>query len=297
MSNQPMAEVFGFPINNTSHDAIRHRTFRLCPFNNRVPNCTKDRASAPLGVCSVFGTVQDIPVITCPVRFRQNWLIAVDAASFFFPADSSWTSLTEVRLNDRSGTSAGNIDLVLVSYDDRGRITDFGSCEVQAVYISGNVRNPFEHFMSDPAEHAAMDWRGERNYPRPDFLSSSRKRLAPQLIFKGGIIRSWGKKQCVVLDRAFFDTLPILPRVNEENADLAWFVYRLELDALTNAYTLVRDEIVYTAFAPTLLKVTTAVPGPLADFEATLQAKLDEKLASSAPDAPILTDLLPNEDS
>jgi len=37
------------------------------------------------------------------------------------------------------------------------------------------------------------------NYPRPDYLSSSRKRLAPQLIFKGGIINAWGKKTAVAL--------------------------------------------------------------------------------------------------
>ncbi len=53
-------------------------------------------------------------VITCPVRLRQDWLIAEDAAAFFFPAGSSWTSLTEIRINDKHGRSAGNIDIVLV---------------------------------------------------------------------------------------------------------------------------------------------------------------------------------------
>ena len=88
-------------MQNTGKDASRYRTLRLCPFNNRVPNCTKDKADNPLGVCSVF---DDSGIaITCPVRFRQNWLIAEDAASFFFPKGTSWTSLTEVRLNDKNG--------------------------------------------------------------------------------------------------------------------------------------------------------------------------------------------------
>ena len=107
----PLAEVFGFAVADMSSSANRHRVKRLCPFNNKVPNCTKDKAQDPLGVCSVFhdGEV----VITCPIRFRQSWLIADDAADFFFAPDAAWTTLTEVRLKDADGGSAGNIDVVL----------------------------------------------------------------------------------------------------------------------------------------------------------------------------------------
>ena len=183
-SKHPLAEVFGYAANDMSANANRHRTKRLCPFNNKVPNCTKDKAQDPLGVCSVFH--EDDVVITCPIRFRQNWLIADDAADFFFPPDANWTTLTEVRLKDAEGGSAGNIDIVMCAYDKAGKVYDFGALEVQAVYISGNVRNPFAHYMEAPAKRSSMDWTTEENYPRPDYLSSSRKRLAPQLIFKGG---------------------------------------------------------------------------------------------------------------
>ena len=47
----PLAEVFGFPLADMSVAANRHRTKRLCPFNNKVPNCAKDKAQNPLGVC------------------------------------------------------------------------------------------------------------------------------------------------------------------------------------------------------------------------------------------------------
>ena len=188
----PLAEVFGFPCNNHSEVASRHRLNRLCPFNNKVPNCTKDKANDPLGTCSIFHDGKT--VVTCPIRFRQEWTIATDAANFFFKPSATWTSLTEVRLRDKHEGSAGNIDVVLVAYDDRGKITDFGALEVQAVYISGNVRRPFERFMESPEANANMNWRREVNYPHPDFLSSSRKRLAPQLLYKGGIIHAWRKK-------------------------------------------------------------------------------------------------------
>jgi len=166
---QPLAEVFGHLVTDQSAKAKRYRSQRLCPFGNKVPNCTKDKAKNPLGVCSVFRN--NVPVITCPIRFREEWLIAEDAASFFFGDDVAWSSLTEVRLNDANGKSAGNIDIVLVAYDDKGKISDFGALEIQAVYISGNVRDPFEHYIKNPKVHAGMDWTTQSNYPRPDYLS------------------------------------------------------------------------------------------------------------------------------
>jgi hypothetical protein len=288
-TKQPMAEVFGFPIDNNSEAAIRNREKRLCPFNNKVPNCTKDKAQDPLGVCSVFEG--DDIAITCPVRFRENWLIAEDAADFFFPPKTKWTSLVEVRLHDKNGESAGNIDVVLVAYNEKGKVIDFGSCEVQAVYISGNVREPFEHYMENPAKNAKMDWTGQPNYPRPDYLSSSRKRLAPQLLFKGGIFKEWGKKQAVAIHRGFFNTLPKMAEVERAKADLAWMIYDLRHDGKRNTYQLVRGEIVYTQFQPALLKLTTAEAGPVGKFVERLQVKLNQKL-ENAPDAPSLTDIV-----
>lgn len=183
-----------------------------------MPNCTKDKAKNPLGVCSVFH--DGAPAITCPIRFREDWLITDDAASFFFPEGSTWSSLTEVRLNDANGKTAGNIDVVLVSYDESGKVLDFGALEIQAVYISGNVRDPFEYYMKDPKGRTKMDWSDQPNYPRPDYLSSSRKRLVPQLLFKGGILHSWKKKSAVALNKSFFDTLPRLAKVPKSKADI-----------------------------------------------------------------------------
>lgn len=289
MPKQPLAEVFGFPVDNQSPEAVRHRSERLCPFNNKVSRCTKDKANDPLGVCSI--NEGDDVAITCPIRFRENWLIARDAAAFFFPPGTKWTFLTEVRLNDKYGKSAGNIDVVVVSYDDHGHVTDFGACEVQAVYISGNVRTPFEFYMQDPANRSDMDWTGQPNYPRPDYLSSSRKRLAPQLIFKGGILHGWRKKQAVAIHSGFFGTLPTLTEVIEKDAEIAWLIYDLARDDSQNLYKLVRQRTVYTEFKSALLRITKADAGPVETFVEHLQTKLDKKLDSGASGiAPALTD-------
>ncbi len=289
MSTHPLAEVFGFPTNNFTEEAIRHRSKRLCPYNNKVPNCTKDKAKDPLGVCSIYEGER--VVITCPIRFRQNWIIADDAAAFFFSPQSLWTSLTEVHLPDIEGHSAGNIDVVLVSYNDRGQVIDFGALEVQAVYISGNIRNAFEHYMADPTNQHDMTWKGP-NYPRPDYLSSSRKRLAPQLIYKGGILNKWKKKIAVAVDKHFFSSLPTLPEIEPDEADIAWLIYEPTIDSTRNLYKLVKHRVVYTPFTESLNHITKTEAGPIEHFLEHLQEKLDEKLDNgSPPDAPILTDL------
>lgn len=287
MPDHPLAEVFGFPINILSATADRYRRNKLCPFNNRVPNCTKDKANDPLGVCSIFDN--DEVAITCPIRFRQDWLIAENAASFFFPPGTTWTSLTEVRLNDRHGKTAGNIDVVLVSYDHRGKVTNFGALEVQAVYISGNIRRPFEFYMADPSGRKDMVWKGQTNYPRPDYLSSSRKRLAPQLLFKGGILNAWHKKTAVALNKGFFDTLPPLEEVKESDADIAWLIYELQFNKAQGRYDLALTKTVHTQFDTSLSRITRPDPGEEQEFIVKLQDRLDEKLENGTPpDAPTI---------
>ena len=227
-------------------------------------------------MCSVLSGSGEA-VITCPVRFQEGWRIASDAAAFFFPPGAAWTSLTGVRLQDSAGKSAGNIDVVLLSYDALGRIIDYGALEVQAVYISGNVSTPFQHYMEDPAGRADMDWRGQRNCPRPDYLSSSRKRLAPQLIFKGGILNGWGRKMAVALNTGFYKTLPALDEVDPSEADLALFVYDLVLDPAQNRYALTLSKTVYANYNPDWDEA--GAPEPEAEFLCRLYAQMDNASA------------------
>lgn len=296
LPKQPLAEVFGYPIDNFSQAAERHRRLHLCPFNNKVPNCTKSRVENPIGVCSVYDASQTATV-TCPIRFREDWYIVEHAASFFFPQGVNFTSLTEVKLNDKYGKSAGNIDIVLVSYDDVGQLKDFGSLEVQAVYTSGTISAPFKQYIADPAKNANLDWRRHKNYPRPDYLSSSRKRLAPQLIYKGGILHAWKKKMAVAVDSQFFATLPSMEEVDGDEAELAWLVYDLKHVTAENQRHLTLVQTVYTCFIPTLDKITKSEPGEVQEFVNFLQGKLSEVLAmgsgiGNTPDIASLQDIV-----
>ena len=284
----PLSEVFGFPVVNESLKAQRYRRKKLCPFNNKVPNCTKDKANNPLGVCSIWH--KGTSVITCPTRFREDWIIIENAAEFAFGEKATWTSLSEVKLADRNGQSAGNIDFVLVEYNNKGQLIDFASLEVQGVYISGNLRNPFEEYIKNPSKD--FEWPTRYNYPKPDYLSSSRKRLIPQMLYKGGIFQSWKKKQSVALQKSFFETLPSLPITTRSKADIAWFLYDLVFDKEQKQNNLVLTDTVYTEFEPALLRVTTSEPGNISDFINILQNRLDEHLDNNPPDAPSLTDII-----
>ncbi len=287
-TDNPLAEVFGFPITNSSSKAKRYREQRLCPYNNKSPNCTKDKANHPLGVCSIYH--KDQPVITCPTRFREDWLIIENAAEFTFGKNSNFTSLSEIKLTDKNGQSAGNIDFILVQYDKNGKLTDFASLEVQGVYITGNLRNPFEEFVERPDPN--FQWQAGYNYPKPDYLSSSRKRLIPQMLYKGGIFKYWQKKQTVALQKSFYDTLPELPQTTKKNADIAWFLYDLEYNNVAKKFDLKLSNTIYTEFEPALMKITTPEPGDITHFIDILQTKLDEHLGINPPDAPTLSDIL-----
>jgi hypothetical protein len=272
---QPLGEVFGFPIDNEGDRAKRYRDNKLCPYNNIVSNCTKNSIKYPLGVCSLNHKGRQ--VIICPIRFREDWTIISDAASFIFNGKSSWTHVGEVRLKDKYGKSAGNIDYVLVAYDDKGRIIDFSSLEVQAVYISGNLTGPFTAYLENPSPE--FDWISAFKYPKPDYLSSSRKRLVPQIIAKGSILNQWGKKQAVALQSSFYNTLPTLPEFEKEESDFAFFLYDLVPVEDTKVLSLQLQRIIYTKFASALEQIAKFEAGSIYQFEAILQKKLDNKKA------------------
>jgi restriction endonuclease NotI len=280
MPKNPLAEVFGFPASNMSQDAVNHREGRLCPYHNPSGlNCTKTSATDPLGVCSIFDNNKII--VTCPVRLRQDLSVLADAAHFFFP-NKRYVALTEARLKDKHGKSAGNIDIVLAALDEHNKVVDFGAIEVQAVYISGNVRKVFNEYMKDPAANHAMEW-PSKNYPSPDYLSSSRKRLVPQLMFKGGILHEWGKKMAVVVHRGFFDQLPPLREVSERNADLAWFIYDLRYNSTANRYNLRHSRTKYTTFENVLSAIATPTVGNANKFVEYLEGRIRKGKFSVAP--------------
>jgi len=107
--------------------------------------------------------------------------------------------------------------------------------------------------MSQRKRSSDFAWSGP-NYPKADFLSSSRKRLAPQMLYKGGILKAWKKKQAVALQHLFPNTSKTA-RGLASKADIAWLLYDLKLDDSSNTFKLKQNRIVYTEFQSALKQI------------------------------------------
>lgn len=192
-----------------------------CPFQSGRPRCSKKG-----GVCSIQ-TGEGMPVITCPSRFDEGNLLPNGLASI---VDFEYVYLArEVPFMRSPSTArpAGRIDLVIAR--DRGAHSWFG-LEVQAVYFSGEgMRADFEMLLAStdilPPEPTAVR--------RPDWRSSSAKRLMPQLQIKGPTLRRWGTKLAVAVDLPFFEAIggpTASPSRDLNDGDIVWLVPRISGD-------------------------------------------------------------------
>lgn len=236
-----IAEWYGRPFLSLSPDA-RHRLAKIalqedrtippCPFQNNRPPCHKRG-----GVCSShlyeqgedgrLGSPAGDPVIFCPARFEENqvllrWLAEIVG---FSPHESLMAR--EVPFMRGTGTDkpAGKIDLV-VAKTTEGHLVWYG-LEIQAVYFSGRgMPSEFEELQND--DHAKPPF--PNAIRRPDWRSSSAKRLMPQLQIKVPTLRRWGSKIAVAVDRPFFESIggpSPDPSRDLNDGDIIWLVPEL----------------------------------------------------------------------
>ena len=111
-SNNHPAEIFGYPIDNVSHEAQQDRQRYWCPFMSRVCSKTSRLLDFPFGVCSVqrHNGIRT----TCPHRFEEPGVsggaprVIEDIARHYFGDLNNVISFTEVGL-----PNIGVIDLCL----------------------------------------------------------------------------------------------------------------------------------------------------------------------------------------
>lgn len=177
-----------------------------CPFRDGGPPCRKRG-----GVCSFqryeesgegrVGTARGEPAILCPERFAEghvlvDWLAEIVGIS---PSDVKLAREVPFMRGTTTGKPAGKIDLV-VARTSGGLLKWFG-LEIQAVYFSGKgMTSEFERLLAD--EQASPPF--PNAVRRPDWRSSSAKRLMPQLLIKAPTVRRWGTKIAVAVDKPFF---------------------------------------------------------------------------------------------
>ena len=241
-----------------------------CPFGGGT--CNKRG-----GVCSIqpydsnggaIGEAAGNPVITCPRRFEQGRTVVHWLAEIVGFAAEDVLLAREVPFMHSKGTSkpAGKIDLVLAA--DKERLTWYG-LEIQAVYFSGEgMESEFQTLYnsneSRPPFPAAVR--------RPDWRSSSAKRLMPQLQVKGPTLRRWHSKIAVAVDRPFFAAIggPSNEISHDLDAgDVIWLVPEIGID-----YELKRGHWEVLTLEDSATKLLSASPIPRKQFEELLRERL-----------------------
>jgi hypothetical protein len=149
-------------------------------------------------------------------------------------------------------------------------LEDWCGLEIQSVYFSGDRMSlEYDPFTEVPPPKAPFP-EGRR---RPDFRSSSAKRLLPQLQTKIPSLRRWGKKMAVVVDEAFFYEMAEMEAVDHiSNCDIVWVVVGYEREG--GALRLRRRKVHFTTLEDAVLGLTAGKPVAREQFEDRVLRKL-----------------------
>ena len=249
----------------------------LCPFQSNNTQCRKKG-----GVCSIqtyrkypnkgsdrLGLPVNPPVITCPYRFDQNNLVPRWLADVVgFNQDESFLA-REVPFmrSPNTGRPAGRIDLVLA--DSNTEDPRWFGLEIQAVYFSGRgMETEFERLAQDTGQRPPIP----NEIRRPDWRSSSAKRLMPQLQVKAPTLRRWGTKLAVAVDMPFFEAIggpSYEPSHDLDEGDIIWLV-----PEISENYQLEAAHWEVLSLEESSRKLLAAQTVKRKDFEKVLRAKL-----------------------
>jgi len=271
--------------------AKRQRASQPC-LPRRTPEteveCTKEGGVCSLRLYELNGQTGEVTVApgeagglitTCPYRFYEGdqvfrW-IAQDILGHAEPLIVREVGFLErpsapgLQGRDDAGSEdVGRIDHVLVHPDTA--LLSWCALEMQAVYFSGDsMRNEFRMLLEGGGDRLPFP-AGRR---RPDYRSSGPKRLMPQLQVKVPTLRRWGKKMCVLVDRAFFSALAPMESVDDvSNCDICWFVVRY--DEGGGEARLTPGFVHLTTLERAVEGLTAGRPVTLQTFEGRIRAKL-----------------------
>lgn len=240
----PVIEVFGYPSENESPEAKRGRANHHCPFLGR--KCVKEsrRLDYPFGACSVRQIRNPRPIIICPKRLEGEHQAIIDYVGHRLFGDANGlVKIPEVRVGQFS------IDWVVARNDASGALVGYHGVEVVAVDTTGSLDRYFD------AHIKGEDWQGiEQRYGIN--WANVYKRALPQLIAKGALLASYGKKLGVIIQNRLVEKLGerfTIPEEPESSADMLFFSCSLEYVGEDQKYGLNTSEVI-----PTLAERLTA---------------------------------------
>lgn len=196
-------EFFGFAPADQSPQAIQARIGKQCPFIGDL--CTKTLSNGDRSGACTLKAQRTGPVICCPNRLygESNKVLSDVAAIAFGPnvelvaghsarhhmcSDGAvkvavfgkrWGG--ELRLPNRGTTGSYFVDWILAKLDEHGEVESFVAVEVQSIDTTGNYQAERTTYLNNlPYEGnstAGFNW------------ENVNKRILPQLIYKGHVLR------------------------------------------------------------------------------------------------------------
>jgi hypothetical protein len=277
----------------------------LCPFLSTLVSDT--RCNKASGVCSIRrflpgpnGSGVPVPggkiVTVCPSRFLQPlnngkslfvWIsekmlkadnpIVVKETPFLRKVSDLPAGEDDSDDEEREGKKAGRIDWILVNPVTMGTgELEWCAVETQSLYFSGDkMRLEFDAYAATPSP--VLFPVGRR---RPDYRSSGPKRLSPQLDVKVPVLRNWGKKVVVVIDRFFYDNMNALTdayphlkndQERRDNSDVAWFIVDYD-----DALKMTASTVVFTTLESSRQALSATEPLSKTDFTHNLKQVIDD---------------------
>ena len=284
-----IAEWYGYSLldlspserNRLARVALNNRADErpCCPFQEAKPPCSKKGGVCSLhsyipGADGMIDTSEGDPVIVCPKRFDEKHVVVRWLADIVdFPSDEVMIA-REVPFmqGTETGRPAGKIDLVIAGGSNE-RLSWYG-LEIQAVYFSGpGMRSEFAKL--ERSAHPTPPFPVKTR--RPDWRSSSAKRLMPQLQIKVPTLRRWGSKMAVAVDRPFFEAIggpSSNPSHDLSDGDIVWLVPEMERGN-DGKYRLVRGHWEVLTLEKSHEKLLAAYAVRRDDFETVLRNKLE----------------------
>lgn len=196
-----IAELYGFAPGDNSSDAKRARSSLHCPFI-KAP-CTKAfNDSSPNGACTLVQKTAG-PVICCPNRlYADDYQVLLDIAVSAFGEGVRLINSPDLSSSSKDGRNVvvfgkrwgkelslpsrgsegrgGFVDWILALVGLANELLEFVAIEVQSMDTTGNYRALRDSYMAGKGfqtNPAGINWRNVF------------KRILPQLIYKGHILR------------------------------------------------------------------------------------------------------------
>jgi hypothetical protein len=192
-------EFFGYSPEDRSPTAIETRAQRRCPFLQQ--RCVKTLNDGEISGACTLKPRNGGPVICCPRRlYARNYEILHDIARVAFgpvipllPASAiapesgecvavfgkGWGK--ELRLPNRGRSGSYFVDWVLARISGAGELINFVAVEVQSIDTTGNYRAERAAYLKEEQftgnSSAGFNW------------ENVNKRILPQLIYKGHVLR------------------------------------------------------------------------------------------------------------